>query len=115
MLPEKPSNWRVRTGWIYPGLPKSPGVNDDMLVELALAENRVLLTMDKDLGEMAFRRGRNAIRGVMLLPPRLRAPEHVAAFMLSVLNQSIEWEGRFCVALEGQVLVVPLPEPKATS
>jgi predicted nuclease of predicted toxin-antitoxin system len=33
-----------------------PGSTDDVVLSLALAENRVLLTFDNDFGELAFRR-----------------------------------------------------------
>jgi len=86
------------------------GAEDDAVLELALGESRVLVTLDKDFGEMAFRQGKNATCGIVLLRPRLRDPGYVAKFMLSVLTQSINWKGNFCVAREGRMRVVPLPE-----
>ncbi len=89
---------------------ESPGATDDDVLARAQAEQRVLVTFDKDFGELAFRRGRPAARGVILLRPRLRSPEFVATFFVSVLQQKIDWEGHFAVASEGQVRVVPLPD-----
>jgi hypothetical protein len=59
---------------------------------------------------MAFRQGKTATCGVILLRPRLRSPEHLARFALATLTQTIAWEGHFCVAREGQARVVPLQE-----
>jgi predicted nuclease of predicted toxin-antitoxin system len=87
-----------------------PGADDDAVLAHALAEGRVLVTFDKDFGELAFRRGKKATPGVLLLRPRLRAPEYVSQFLLAVLAQSISWEGHFCVAREGRLRTLPLPQ-----
>jgi predicted nuclease of predicted toxin-antitoxin system len=88
----------------------SPGMDDEDVLALSVAEGRVLVTFDKDFGEMAFEQGKTATPGVVLLRPRLRSPDQVAQFTVAVLAQSVTWEGHFCVAQEGRLRVVPLPE-----
>jgi hypothetical protein len=88
----------------------SPGMDDDSVLELAYSEGRVLVTFDKDFGEMAFHRGKTSVHGVLLLRPRLRGPDYLARFVEAVLAQPITWEGHFCVAREGRIRVVPMPE-----
>jgi predicted nuclease of predicted toxin-antitoxin system len=88
----------------------SPSADDDAVLATSLAESRVLVTFDKDFGEMAFRQGKTATCGVVLLRPRLRSPDHLARFMVTVLGQAISWEGNFSVAQEGKLRVVPLPD-----
>lgn len=90
----------------------SAGADDDAVLSLSLTEKRVLLTFDKDFGEMAFRQGKDASCGVILLRPRLREPDYVVQFTLAVLSQEVTWEGQFSVAQEGKLRVVPLPEPR---
>jgi predicted nuclease of predicted toxin-antitoxin system len=85
-----------------------PGADDDAVLATALAQNRVLVTFDKDFVEMAFRQGKTATCGVILLRPRVRSPNYVAQFALSVLAQTVSWEGNFSVAQEGKLRVVPL-------
>lgn len=85
----------------------SPGADDDGILATALADDRVLLTFDKDFGEMAFWQGKTATCGVLLLRPRVRSPSYLARFLLGVLGQSVTWEGNFCVAQEGKLRVVP--------
>ena len=46
---------------------------------------------------------------MILLRPRLRSPEFLTKFLLTVLTQDIEWQGHFTVAQEGSIRVVPLP------
>jgi predicted nuclease of predicted toxin-antitoxin system len=44
----------------------SAGADDETVLASALAEGRVLLTFDKDFGEMAFQQGKDASCGVIL-------------------------------------------------
>jgi predicted nuclease of predicted toxin-antitoxin system len=88
----------------------APGASDEMVLERAQRNAQVLVTFDKDFGELAFRRGRQAAQGVILLRPRLRSPEYLADFLVRVLQQPIDWQGHFAVADEGRIRVVPLPE-----
>jgi predicted nuclease of predicted toxin-antitoxin system len=86
-----------------------PGSTDDVVLALTFAENRVLLTFDKDFGELAFRQGRLATPGVILLRPRLRSPDYLVRFAQAVLAQGHTWEDHFAVAEEGRLRIVPLP------
>ena len=52
----------------------SPSADDDAVLSRSLADGRVLVTFDKDFGEIAFRHGKTASCGVVLLHPRLRSP-----------------------------------------
>ena len=85
------------------------GIADDAVLQRAQAAGQVLVTFDKDFGELAFRAGKGATQGVILLRPRLRSPDFLAAFLVKVLQQPIQWEGHFAVADESQIRVVPLP------
>jgi len=86
-----------------------PGATDESVVHRSVSEDRVLVTFDKDFGEMAFRLGHKSTCGVILLRPRLRSPDYVAQFMTAVLSQPIDWRGHFSVAQEKRIRVVPLP------
>lgn len=86
-----------------------PGAGDEEVLGRALRESRVLITFDKDFGELVFRHGRAGSPGVILLRPRLRSPETLTAFIVTVLSQPIDWPGHFTVAREGSIRVVPLP------
>jgi predicted nuclease of predicted toxin-antitoxin system len=86
------------------------GADDERVLAMSMAERRVLVTFDKDFGELAFRKGRDASCGVILLRPRLRSPDFLARFLVAVLTQQIAWADHFAVAQEGTIRVVPLPE-----
>jgi len=93
-------------GWI---VEIHPGASDDTVLQMAQEQSRVLVTFDKDFGEMVFRLGKTGSTGILLLRPRLRSPEIVTAFVTTVMSQPIEWAGHFTVAREGSLRVVPLP------
>ena len=90
----------------------APGTEDDSVLEMSVREQRVLVTFDKDFGELAFRRGKDASCGVILLRPRLRSPEYLARFLVNGLQQDVDWPGHFTVAREGSMRTVPLRSVK---
>ena len=56
----------------------APGSSDPSVLAKARAENRILITFDKDFGELVFRHGLPATSGVILF--RISAPS--AEYML---------------------------------
>jgi predicted nuclease of predicted toxin-antitoxin system len=86
-----------------------PGASDDVVLERARTSGRVLVTFDKDFGNLVFRGGQRTSHGVVLLRPRLRSPDYLTRFLLDVLAQQAHWEGHFSVAQEGRLRVVRLP------
>jgi predicted nuclease of predicted toxin-antitoxin system len=86
------------------------GAEDDTVLALSLTEGRVLVTFDKDFGDLAFHQGKQATCGIVLLWPRVRNPDYVAQFMLAVLTHPVTWEGHFSVARERRMRVLPLPQ-----
>jgi hypothetical protein len=59
----------------------SPGADDDAVLALSLSDGRVLVTFDKDFGDMAFHQGKQATCGIILLRPRLRSPQLFGAVL----------------------------------
>ena len=87
----------------------SPGADDESVLAMARTDERIVVTFDKDFGELAFRKGVGASCGVILLRPRLRSPDFLTQFLCAVLAHDIDWQGHFTVAQEGSLRVVPLP------
>src|SRR5262249_57935820 len=56
----------------------NPGSSDQQVLARAVAEDRLLLTFDKDFGELAFRAGLPASCGVVLFRISPASPSHVA-------------------------------------
>jgi predicted nuclease of predicted toxin-antitoxin system len=75
-----------------------PGAPDEAVVALALAEGRVLVTEDKDFGELAFQQG--------LRPPsliRLALPRQLPGQKAARIVKALESEGE---RVQGTVLTV---------
>jgi predicted nuclease of predicted toxin-antitoxin system len=88
---------------------QAPGIADGSVLAWSLREERVLLTFDKDFGELVFRKGRQASCGVVLFRLPDMSPAQLGPFILSVLNTDHPWEGRFAVVEEDRVRIRELP------
>lgn len=86
----------------------TPGEEDERPAELARAEDRVLITRDRDFGELAFR-GDVPLPGVVLLRlPGTSTDERLTAFQdvwPSVEQQALS---HFVVVSPGRIRVRPL-------
>jgi len=86
-----------------------PGVDDRIILDAAVEENRIVLTFDKDFGELAFHYGLPASCGVVLFRIRLTAPEKVARRVVTALATRDDWTRRFSVVEEHRIRTRPLP------
>jgi predicted nuclease of predicted toxin-antitoxin system len=84
---------------------EAPGSEDPEIASAADREQRVLITFDKDFGELFFRQRLFAESGVILLRVKGR-PEPRLAVALAALQTQEEWTGRFVVIEDGRVRVV---------
>src|SRR5215468_3517141 len=88
---------------------EAPGITDQQVLARASAESRVLITFDKDFGELAFRTRLPAASGVVLFRIQQSSPAHVAARAVSALESRTDWAGHFSVVLEDRVRMTVLP------
>ena len=89
----------------------APGSDDRTVLARAVAEGRLLLTFDKDFGELAFRAGLPASSGVVLFRIAPISPAHIADVAVAVLESRNDWAGHFSVIEESRVRMTPLPPP----
>ena len=87
----------------------SPGESDLHLLDRAQGERRILLTFDKDFGELAFRYGLPATSGIVLFRLSGADPESDNRRVLEVLESSVDWTGHFAVVTDDRVRIRPLP------
>lgn len=66
-----------------------PGISDEVVLSLANQEESVLLTADKDFGELVFRQ-RRIISGVILIRLAGLAPKDKADIVVSVVSERVE-------------------------
>ncbi|TYQ25704.1 hypothetical protein PseudUWO311_14715 [Pseudanabaena sp. UWO311] len=81
----------------------SPGISDPEVLSRAQAEKRILLTFDKDFGELAFRSKLPATTGIILF--RIKAPSGtvVAEKVARVIAMRDDWYGHFSVIEDDKI------------
>jgi predicted nuclease of predicted toxin-antitoxin system len=87
----------------------APGSSDRQVLDRAAADGRLLITFDKDFGELAFQAGLPASSGVVLFRIRLASPGQVAQRAVAVLESRADWAGHFAVVLDDRVRMTRLP------
>lgn len=85
------------------------GADDRLILGRAQADSRILLTQDKDFGELAFRSGLPADCGIILFRLSGASPADDQARMIEVIESRTDWGGMFTVADELRVRMRPLP------
>jgi predicted nuclease of predicted toxin-antitoxin system len=86
----------------------SPGSPDVSVIDRALAEDRVLITFDKDFGDLVFRRGAKASRGVVLLRISQTSSKSMAERVTALLASRNDWVGHFSVVDDFTLRMRPL-------
>ena len=86
-----------------------PGISDEDVLSKALSEERILLTFDKDFGELAFRSHLPAKCGVILFRIQEKSSINVAKIVLSAIESRNDWAGYFSVVEEYRIRMRPLP------
>ena len=73
----------------------SPGIFDPEVLKFTQAENRILLTFDKDFGELAFVTELPATSGIILF--RIQSPSSIEMIekIIAVLELRDNWAGHF--------------------
>jgi predicted nuclease of predicted toxin-antitoxin system len=86
----------------------APGSSDEEVLARAQVEGRIIVTFDKDFGELAFRSRLLASSGVILF--RISAPsaERVARIAVAALESRTDWAGYFSVVEDKRIRVTPL-------
>ncbi len=80
-----------------------PGMADKEIVKLSSEERSVIITFDKDFGELIFK---NSLKpyGVILLRIQPKSVEYIYSFLFWLLTESkIEFENKFVVAREDRI------------
>lgn len=102
-------------GTTYPGrAPTRPVRPIRTCSARAQREARVLVTFDKDFGELAWRARLPADCGVVLFRIPMPAPDRAGEVLAGILASRQDWAGNFAVIEPGRVRIRQLP-PSAQS
>ena len=86
-----------------------PGGTDLEVIDLAVADGRVLVTCDKDFGQLVFKEVRSDVKGVILLRFKPRTPSIFGPKILNLLREyGNEILGSFVVVEESRIRIRPL-------
>jgi predicted nuclease of predicted toxin-antitoxin system len=88
----------------------SPGASDEDVLQRATAEERLVVTFDKDFGVLAFRSGLAAPSGVVLFWISPRSPSYVARIAVSLLESRADWAGHFSVVEDNRLRMTRLSD-----
>lgn len=86
----------------------APGSSDRDILKLAQSEKRILLTFDKDFGELAFRIGLPSSSGIILFRLRMTSSAEVGRIAVDVLESRQDWAGHMSVIDEKRIRMTPL-------
>jgi predicted nuclease of predicted toxin-antitoxin system len=81
----------------------SPGAPDSDVLAQAAREERILLTFDKDFGELAARTVLPLKSGIVLLRMPMPKPQDAGQRLASLINSRDDWAGHFSVVEPGRV------------
>jgi len=86
-----------------------PGSADRDVLARAQEERRILLTFDKDFGELAWRERLPAVCGVVLFRLPMPVPTDVGRVLLKIVDGRSDRAGHFSVVEANRIRMRPLP------
>lgn len=89
-----------------------PGASDRNVLSHAQYEDRLLITFDKDFGELAFRTGQPASSGIILFRITMASAKQVGDMAVTVLEGRSDWADHFSVVEDTRVRMTALSDSK---
>jgi predicted nuclease of predicted toxin-antitoxin system len=96
--------------WVHTA---APGIADSEIVAWAAREERIVLTFDKDFGELAWRSGLPVASGVVLFRLPMPPAGEIGAVLAARIAERTDWGGHISVIEPGRVRMRPLGAEQA--
>jgi len=80
-----------------------PGIADSAMLALAQDERRLLVTLDKDFGELTFRLKQPSLYGVILFRMKMSDPKIASIKMANIIESRSDWVGHFSVVEDDRI------------
>ena len=87
---------------------EAPGISDIDVMKYACRDNRIILTYDKDFGELVVKDNLCPPAGIILFRLPLKNPALIAQHILDILKTRNDWDGYFSVIEERRIRMRPL-------
>lgn len=101
------ADWLERQGYDTKSiLDTFPGIADEMVLEMALEENRILVTMDKDFGDLIFRGNIDHCGIILLRLLNWQLKNKITVLEKIFMNHMHEFENNFIVVTEQSIRIV---------
>lgn len=81
----------------------APGSDDIAVFGMAVAQQRILVTFDKDFGDIAARIGLPDSSGIILLRLPLERSPDIGRRIAAIIDSRADWAGRLAVIEPGRV------------
>jgi predicted nuclease of predicted toxin-antitoxin system len=100
-----PSIYRLRSAGysVAAIIEDAPGTTDLDVLARAARDGLVILTFDRDYGELIFRQKQPPPAGVVFCRFTPTAPEDLADLLLKILGAGIDFQGKFTVVERNQI------------
>ena len=86
----------------------APGSKDEDILASAAREGRIVLTFDKDFGQLTWHAGLPASSGIVLFRLPMPAAANVGATLAARLGERTDWAGHFTVIEPGRIRMRPI-------
>lgn len=91
--------------WIKTDAPSSRDVD---VLAWAMRDSRILLTFDKDFGELAWHMGLPATCGIVLFRLPMPASDKAGEVLAARIAERDDWAGNFAVIAPGRIRMRPM-------
>ncbi|MDQ3004439.1 MAG: DUF5615 family PIN-like protein [Chloroflexota bacterium] len=85
------------------------GSNDEQVLARAQQEDRILVTFDKDFGELAFRTKLPSTSGVILFRISPISSQYISQVAVQAIASRADWAGHFSVIEDQRIRMTLLP------
>ena len=86
-----------------------PGLADEDILHMAQSDHRLIISHDKDFGELAVRCGLPASSGIILFRVSRGTPHDDAARIVAILGSREDWPRHFSVVDDEKIRMRPIP------
>src|SRR5262245_29895144 len=86
------------------------GSADAQILQIAQDENRIVVTFDKDFGELAFRSKLPAQCGIILFRITPKSSQYIAQVAVQALASRDNWVGHFSVVEDNRIRMTSLTQ-----
>ena len=87
---------------------EAPGISDPDVLNIAQEENRILITYDKDFGELAFRQNLSATCGIILFRLNLSPLSEATQIVIDAIASRDDWANHFSVIESDRIRMRPI-------